>query len=366
MRLFFQPSSVSPFCTCTAHALPPSSPETERLWQSIPGGATPSPLISPSELRDDMHDDLPIFSVHDMRLRISSDSLMPSSWSKDGLSEPLSASSESSGAGWSDGGWSTSDSAGASAGTGATTPSPGRSSFLSLSDSECEDAPDALRAAHFVYRRALDSADAAGPEALLRSVGEAMRMVPDVSAALLRATLRSVAVRSFKEMWKERSALWHAIERAAHPHPSCLPSEDGSYGAYGAPALQLAAFAGTLFALDVLGARDLQACIGCVRGAPAPARLALHALRALVECAGDKMCRSKNRAYADALCAELAARVWDQDAQLVVLQIRDTIARYFEVQTGGSDQVATSKNNPRILVVFYALRGGSQTETTKS
>ncbi|KAI5120529.1 hypothetical protein M0805_004537 [Coniferiporia weirii] len=348
MRLFCGPATAaSPFCTCKSHVLPPHSAELERAWKAVPDTVTTNSLADAGG--DDVDDDAPIFYVRDM-LEIRSATacrpqlVLPIS--------PLLASRRSVGAPSPPGSdFSSSASSESSAGDGSsdcasvTSSSPVFGTAVLASEYEIESA--SVRAAHLVYH-ATESVNIGDPTAVLNCVEQAMRATQGVSTAALRSALRSITMQSFQRMWKKRSDLWRALERSAHPQ-----HERERERRYGARALQLAAFAGALFAADVLRAHDLQACIDLVRGDTDAPRAALAALRALVFGAGDRACRAKSAAYMEALCMELEARMQvarDAESHAMMLEIRNALVYYSSVQAekrGRSVKVSAKPSRPR-------------------
>lgn len=115
----------------------------------------------------------------------------------------------------------------------------------------------------------------------------------------------------FKLFPPQRSALWQVFETTAHPERTRRPLtgpeiESAKDTDYGRPAWELASFAGSLFALDILQVRDVCECFDLLR--VRPSYVALQTMFALLHYAGDKLCKSKNRNFMIAMRDEVRKR----------------------------------------------------------
>lgn len=126
----------------------------------------------------------------------------------------------------------------------------------------------------------------------------------------------------------QKSPIWEAIERSTHEKfCSCVeyfedPNKCLVLDTYGKLPRQLGAFAGALFALDVMHTAGLELCIDII--SRQKGCIALQSLHALLLHAGDKLFKTKNKQLALDLQAELTRRVsedWvqgDEAAHLII------------------------------------------------
>jgi len=331
MRLFCESSAASPFCSCKAHSLPPASPEMERIWESMTDETQRNSL---SEYTDD--ENTPVFFVSDvykvprhvppplkLRPHLPSYTKTVSVPNVRDFWKPTDDNAVSDVSSVSD--------------FSVLTPPP---TYLTLEHLANE--PDAVRAAHFVYEHVFDGEES--PAAMFRRVEELMRLASTVNMSVLRSTLRKTTMLSFGEMWKSRSEIWSYVETTSHPFACVCPSPMSptidhrpSAGRYGTPARKLASFAGILFAHEILNLNDLRSCIDQLRRKPSC--VALQSLHDLLQYAGDKTCKSKNREFMGELGVEQANRtrlpefVFDHGAQILISEICRIISGYFIVQT---------------------------------
>ena len=194
MRLFCASTSASPFCTCKSHTLPPSSPEIERIWRSMPD-ETQRSLLSETSDEENTHTLFVQGIPHIPQIApspfIIHPSFSPSKTSTTVSSVPWRHAEDNS----------SSDNSSVS---DFSIPSPS-SSYSNL---DYPNESDPIRAAHFVYEHAFSGDDSATDT--YTRVEELIRMSSNVNISILRSTLRKITMLSFNEMWKSvcTSSCW--------------------------------------------------------------------------------------------------------------------------------------------------------------
>ncbi len=354
MRVFYPPSKASPFCACGTHTLPDETPAMSDAWGRDPVDSLRNSL---AKLTPEVDDPPPFFLGYpawycDPSLRIAPTPLNSSTLEKgrtlyatgggvalNGEEEEDDEDDE-----WHDA-MSTSEAATllssateldsfARAGTRVIVPlqkNTELSSTLSMFG-----APAEIQEAHWLYHQTFaDKAQA--PRVVLADLIEMnLRRTAMVGLLKMKTTLKQMTIMTFKDIFKvvsplflstanlqmthlfgQRSDIWKVVECSAHPNQcSCgyyltslhLDGDGlGDGSSYGHPARRLGAFAGALFALDILSFSDFRTCIDILR--TKTGCVAAQALHAAVLHAGDKVCKTKNREYMLELAEEQRRRL---------------------------------------------------------
>ncbi|KLO18963.1 hypothetical protein SCHPADRAFT_96589 [Schizopora paradoxa] len=345
MRVFYPVSDASPFCCCSTHALPDVTPAMRDAWGHEP---LDSPRNSLMELMPDTDAPPPALYLshpewcNEPGLRIAPSPLNPTTLEKGktfyatgkgvALSDGASEGGEAEDAGYDS--MSTSDTSTLPTTVtehgGLEKPGP---SFPTFAQKKAEyltttmsmfGAPAEVQEAHWLYHQTFAD-KAQEPRAVLADLVERnLRRAAMVGHLKMKAALRQMTLMTFRDMFRVRSEIWTAIEYAAHPHQcSCgyyLTSLDldgdglAETLSYGHPARRLGAFAGALFALDVLSFADLRVCFDILRAKTKSPQssgqgcVAVQALHAAILHAGDRVCKTKHREYMVDLAKEQRGR----------------------------------------------------------